>query len=388
MKNNKYILYIISFLQGLVFYGAFSVVFREARGLSLSEIFLLESIFLILMLLFEIPWGIIGDKIGYRKTLIISYGLFLASKVAFYLAHSFSGFLIEAILGAVAISGISGCDSALIYSSIDKEESDKVFGIYGAMGTAGFLIAALVSGFLVKKSVDLLAFATIIPYMFAFLLSFTLREVKGHRVDNKPEKRESIFQSLKLTLKDKKIIAFVIAVAVISETTHSICVFLNQPLYIKSNIDLKWFGVLMALMQIATFTALRAHIIKKKLGNKKILYGALILIIICNLFLIRSNISFLTVALIFIVEGAFALTQPITETIKNESINSDNRATILSAYAMIGNVVGALINMMVAAAAEVSLEGALIYCLIINVIALIPMGIFVNSKLSLKNKSN
>lgn len=64
MRKNKYILYSMAFLQGLVFYGAFSVIFREFRGLSLSNIFLLESIFLIIMLVFEIPWGIIGDKIG------------------------------------------------------------------------------------------------------------------------------------------------------------------------------------------------------------------------------------------------------------------------------------------------------------------------------------
>ncbi|SHE33486.1 hypothetical protein [Clostridium fallax] len=93
MKNNKYILYGISFLQGLVFYGAFSVVFRENRGLGLNDIFLLEGIFVIFIMIFEIPWGIIGDKIGYKKTLVISYGLFLVSKTIFYFSYSFLGFL-------------------------------------------------------------------------------------------------------------------------------------------------------------------------------------------------------------------------------------------------------------------------------------------------------
>lgn len=374
MKNNKYILYVISFLQGLVFYGAFSVIFREARGLSLSEIFVLESIFLALMLLFEVPWGIIGDKIGYKKTLIISYGLFLASKVAFYLAHSFMGFLLEAALGALAISGISGCDSALLYTSIDKKDSEKVFGIYGAMGTAGFLISALISSILVKKSMDLLAFGTIIPYTAAFFLSFALKDSKREPKERK-EKKDGIFNSLRLALKNKKIIAFVVAIAVISETTHSICVFLNQPLYIRSSIDLKWFGIIMAFMQVATFTGLRAHSIKKKIGNKKILVGAFIAIIIANLLLVKSTVALLTVTLIFIVEGAFALTQPISETIKNNSIDSENRATILSTYAMVANVIGVVINLMVSAAARVSLEAALIYCLIINILALIPFAV-------------
>lgn len=379
MKNNKYILYAISFLQGIVFYGAFSVVFREARGISLSEIFLLESIFMILMLVFEIPWGIIGDKIGYKKTLIISYGIFLVSKIIFSLAHSFLGFLMESIAAAIAISGISGCDSALIYSSIDKSESDRVFGIYGAMSTSGFLISALFSGILVKISIDLLAFATIIPYALAFLLSFALKD--SHQVERHDEcDIKSIVKNLQLAASNKRIVGFIIAVAVLSETTHSICVFFNQPLYIKSGINMQWFGILTALMQVATFISVRAHKVKRKIGEEKLLKGALCFVIICNLVLIKSRIAIVTISLIFSIEGAFAITQPITETIKNQSISTQQRATILSVYAMMSNITAALLNIIISAAAKISLESALILCLILNFLALIPMKFYLNTK--------
>ncbi|MEG2288801.1 MAG: MFS transporter [Clostridium sp.] len=384
MKINKYILYIISFLQGLVFYGAFSVIFRESRGLELSHIFLLESIFLIIMMFFEIPWGIIADKIGYKKTLVISYGLFLTSKVIFYFSYSFLGFLMEAIVSAIAISGISGCDSAMLYSSINNDDSDKVFGIYGAAGTAGLLVASLVSGVLVNVSLDLVAFATIIPYTIAFLISMGLKNVENANTGEKEEEngdvKSSIMNSVKIAFENKKIVAFVVGVAVLGETTHSICVFLNQPLYIKSGVDIKWFGILLALMQSATFISIRAYKIKKKIGEKKLFNGALLLVIICNVFLLISDISYITITLIFIIEGAFALTQPITETIKNESIESINRATILSAYAMIGNVVASLSNIIIAAASRISVEGALICCLLINIIAIIPMGLYFKNK--------
>lgn len=381
MKNNKYILYAMSFLQGLVFYGAFSVIFRESRGLDLSNIFLLESIFVILMLVFEIPWGIIADKIGYKNTLVISSGLFLLSKIVFCYSYSFLGFLLEVIIVAMAISGISGCDSALLYSSIEKEESDKVFGIYGAMGTAGFLIASLISGILVKYSIGLLAFATIIPYSVAFLLSFALQDVKKDKEVELEESKESILQILKLVISNKRIIVFVVAVAILGETTHSICVFFNQPLYIKNGIDLKWFGVLSALMQVATFIGIKAYRIKRKLGEKKLLNGAVIMVIVCNFFLIRNSIAFFTIALIFIIEGAFALTGPITETIKNESITSKNRATILSVYAMISNIIAAVMNMIISVVSRISLEKALLYCLFLNIIAMIFMASYLKEKI-------
>lgn len=366
MKNlkNKYILYLISFFEGLVFYGAFATIYRLNRGIQLSDVFLLESIFVILMMVFELPWGIIGDKIGYRKTLIISFGLFLLSKIAFYYAHSFSIFLLEAVLGALAISGISGCDSAILYLSVENEESDKVFGRYNAFATAGFLISSLLSGFMVKISLDLLAFATIIAYVVVFILSFFLKEVK----DTKHEKRESVYCSFKTAISNKKILVFVILLAIIGETTHSVCVFLNQPLYIKSGIDMKWFGVLTAFMQISTFIAVRAHNIKNKIGTKKIYIISIGVILITNIGLIFSHVSYITILLIFLMEGAFAVTQPITETIKNESIKSQNRATILSSYAMVANVISALCNGIISIAAKQSMTSALIIMVILNFI--------------------
>lgn len=371
MKNNRYLMYFIAFFEGLIFYGAYATIFRTERGLQLSEIFFLESIFVILMMVLEVPWGIIGDKIGYRKTLIISYGLFLLSKVAFYYAHSFGGFLVEAILGAIAISGISGCDSAILYTSIDKKDSEKVFGKYAAFGTAGLLLSSLVSGVIAEVSLDLLAFFTIFPYLIGFILSFFL--VENKIIYDMEEKTQSIKECVKQGFGNKKILIFIMAMAIIGETTHSICVFLNQPLYIRGGIGLKWFGVLLALMQLATFLSIKAYKIKKILGRDKTYMVAIGIILLSNFLLVFITKGSIVILLIFIIEGVFAITQPITETLKNESVTTQNRATILSSYAMIGNVVSAFCNMIIGLSASVSLKSALICCVAFNIIAMIAI---------------
>ncbi len=60
-------MYAIIFLQGFVFYGPVATLFRQARGLSMSEIFIIESISWALIILLEVPWGWISDKFGYKK---------------------------------------------------------------------------------------------------------------------------------------------------------------------------------------------------------------------------------------------------------------------------------------------------------------------------------
>lgn len=84
------------------------------------------------MIIFEIPWGWFADKFGYKKTLLISNFLFFISKIVFYKANSFEMFFLERVLLSASLAGISGCDIALLYSSVKQEESEKIFGRYSA----------------------------------------------------------------------------------------------------------------------------------------------------------------------------------------------------------------------------------------------------------------
>ena len=83
MKKNLYILYGIALLQGMVFYGPIATLYRQAQGVSVLEITIIESISLALGILLEIPWGVLADRIGYRRTMICCSGLYFISKIVF-----------------------------------------------------------------------------------------------------------------------------------------------------------------------------------------------------------------------------------------------------------------------------------------------------------------
>ena len=52
-RLNIYLMYLIVFLQGFVFYGPVSTIYRLERGISMYQIFYIESIFWILMITLE-----------------------------------------------------------------------------------------------------------------------------------------------------------------------------------------------------------------------------------------------------------------------------------------------------------------------------------------------
>ena len=66
IKRNIYLLWGIALLQGMVFYAPVATLYRQAAGLGIFHITLIESISLWLMLMLEIPWGWLADRIGYR----------------------------------------------------------------------------------------------------------------------------------------------------------------------------------------------------------------------------------------------------------------------------------------------------------------------------------
>ena len=102
MKRNLWIMYAIALLQGMVFYGPIATLYRQAHGLTIFQITLIESISLSLLILLEIPWGIIADKIGCRHTIIFCSALYLISKIIFWKADGFAGFLTVISYGGAA----------------------------------------------------------------------------------------------------------------------------------------------------------------------------------------------------------------------------------------------------------------------------------------------
>ena len=120
MKRNIYLMYIIALLQGMIFYGPVATLYRQVHGVSIFQITLIESISLILCILLELPWGIVADKIGYRKTLVFCCWIYLISKIVFWLADGFIWFLAERIMLSFVIDGFSGVDTSILYLS-DRE---------------------------------------------------------------------------------------------------------------------------------------------------------------------------------------------------------------------------------------------------------------------------
>src|SRR5699024_8856602 len=120
----------------------------------------------------------LADRIGYKRTMLLCCWLYFASKLVFWQASGFGGFLAERVLLSVVITGMSGVDTSILYLCAGPQQSQHVFGVYNSLGEAGMLGAAAVFTLCVGDDYRLAALLTVFSYGAAALLSLGLAEVR------------------------------------------------------------------------------------------------------------------------------------------------------------------------------------------------------------------
>ena len=353
MKRNIYIMYAIALLQGMVFYGPIATLYRQAQGVSIFQITLIESISLALCIILEVPWGVAADKIGYKRTMVFCSLLYFVSKLVFWQAESFGAFLTERIMLSVVIAGLSGVDSSILFLSAKKGESQKVFGIYNALGTVGLLAAAAVFALCVGDNYKLAGALTVVSYGFAALLSLGLKEVRGK--GGQQTEKGQFRQVLLGCLSDKKLLLFLLAVAFLRESHQTITVFLNQLQYEKCGLDSSAIGCIFIAVTILGLFGAFSHGLTGKLKIRASGLMFYLLAAAACLALALTDLAFVSAASIMLLRLVHSLFEPMQLELQNSQIFTAHRATALSIYAMIIDCVAICTNLSFGALAEKSL---------------------------------
>lgn len=134
---------LMSFCGGLVFYAPVSLLIRTSKGITIEQFFILQIILSFVTLLGEIPTGVIVDKIGYKKSLVLSQCLLTIARAMFLVADTMSWFVAEAVLEGIAFCFQSGTDSAYLYSVSGDDNYAKERAESTNWGTGGFILSTI-----------------------------------------------------------------------------------------------------------------------------------------------------------------------------------------------------------------------------------------------------
>lgn len=356
-KRNIFLLCAIGFLQGMVFYAPVATLYRQAAGIGIFEITLIESISLALSIALEIPWGIAADRIGYRKTMIVCCSLFLVSKIIFWRASDFGGFLLERILLAVVCSGLSGVDASMLYESCSPGNSHRIFGIYEYLQQAGLLLVAGIYSLWIGTNYRLAGFLTVLSYAVAAVLAFFLQEGKP------PEKgTETIRESLRVLsgqLKNRKLLLFLLGIALVNETHQTVTVFLNQLQYTRTGMTVEMISGAYILLSLAGLVSIVSFRLSGWMGGKRLGISLILGSGLCCLALAATGSPLVSVAAVIGLRVCYSLFQPLQLEYQNRQISTGRRATALSVNAALMSSLGVFLNLLFGYVADISLPASM-----------------------------
>lgn len=156
-----------------------AVYLTDFRGLSLTQLTVLDAPFWILLIVLEVPTGAIADRWGRKVSL--SYGALTnaIAVIVFGIAANFGILLVSYLVWAVAWTLYSGADSAFVYDSLRangrEDDYQKLWGRTRAVSAAaailGLLIGAPLGDFAglwvpVVASGGLMAIAWVVTFSF------------------------------------------------------------------------------------------------------------------------------------------------------------------------------------------------------------------------------
>ena len=356
-SRNIPLMYAITFFQGMVFYAPVSSLYRQARGLSLEQIALIESVSFLLSLALELPWGLLADRIGYRMTMIAGCGVFFLSKIVFWQAWTFWAFLLERILISAAVAGLSGLTDSILYLSCGPEKSQKVFGRCSAFGTAGLLVSAALFSLFIGTDYSLAGLATVVSYGIAALLSLGLREVRPPNGTRRGQTKD-FWRLLCATLKNRRFLLLLVAIALYGETVQTVTVWLNQNQYLRCGISEQMMGVIYLVVSGISLVSAFSQTAAKKFGPLSLGAGAVLLSGVLCLLLVWTRSGLLSVAAILAISAAGALVGPLYSQVYNRQVQTADRATQLSIFAVVSDVTSAGASLFYGRTADLSLSGA------------------------------
>ncbi|MBU2706700.1 MFS transporter [Zooshikella marina] len=274
---------------GFLLLNGITFPFLIYKGLSVSEVFIIQSVLSLSVVVTEVPSGLFTDKFG-NKTALIVAGMFKGiGGMMVWAMEGFWPMIIAWIFIGLANSFYSGTNMSVIYRSSLKQEKKTVFvsDIY-QWGNFSFYIAIFLGAWISKYSIDLAALINgIVACTPALIFAFISRDSRFtiEQKDNKDnkDKEDSIFTKIKMSLtfslhKGHIISLFIFSAIfciIVRQSTNIVQIFLMDKGFEVQHIGLIVGGL--GLLGLAVTKLISKKVLSLSIRQTLILIAALVL---------------------------------------------------------------------------------------------------------------
>lgn len=334
-RRNLRIVAWVRLLDAMLFSIPIITLYWKRNGLDLQDIFWLQAIFALSVVVFEIPTGAIGDRLGRKKTLLLSAAITATGWGIYAWAHTFGQFLFAEIYLGLGFGFLSGTDTALVYESLEAEGKPEDFTrIEGRQyawrhiaEAAAALAGGLMAGFLPLQATLL---ASGLASMVAFGLCLGITE-PGRRPEPHPRGTwYGFYKVLRFVFLKSQWVRLAVPLMAVCALGTMLGVWLYQPLWEDRHVPLWLFGALWAALSVpASLASHHAHRLEAKIGKARALW-LLPLPVLAGYLWLGFAPGLWALGGVYLVPLLRGLNAPILSQYIHQETFSDKRATVMS----------------------------------------------------------
>ncbi|MGD9637912.1 MAG: MFS transporter [Alphaproteobacteria bacterium] len=359
IRRNITLIPIFNFFTELRFFGIIELLFFAEITKSYTLAMSIFTIGLFAVSIFEVPTGILSDKMGRKLTIVASTIFDIFGFISYGLGGVYQSYWLLAlggVLQGVAQSFYSGTGEALLYETlVDLRKKNKYHEVYGKTSSI-FQISLAVSalcgaGIAYLTSYLFVVWLSLIPQIICLFTALSFVEPKK-RTNN----QENVFKHLKeafnLFLKNKKL-RFISIASILSysfgDASHSF-----QIVFFNTLVPTWVIGIARTLKQLGgALSFWFAGAIINKLGHGKVLIGGNILMEFFGLIAIACN-SALSPFLFATNNLFYGATSTSKMQLMQNEFSDTQRATMGSLISFVGNIMFGIVSMMLGYVADLS----------------------------------
>jgi MFS family permease len=340
-SGNVWRLFAVQALLMFILWVPIWVVFLQRKGLSLTQVGLLEGVAWTITALLEVPTGAIADRWGRKASIAVGASLY-GLAMFLILAEALSpAFLLGYALWNSSTAFVSGADSALLYDSLKADgraaEAAKQSGRYAAINQASQGIASLAGAALATVDINLCFAICGFLGLAAAGLVLTIHEPPRSNEDGDSYLGywKNLKTAVRIAARRPVVRALVLLNATIITVPLVVYYVLLQPYSLGVGLPLAALGIVVIAVQLSTVVASwLAHRTEGRFALTSVVAVALA-VLIAAMAILAALPSIPSLALMLAVGLVPALLTPLLSARLNHLIPSGQRATILSLGALL-----------------------------------------------------
>lgn len=307
------------------------MIYLQSQGWSVSQIALLESVYTISQMVFQLPSGVLADKIGHKNALILGEFLCGIYVLVYFFPQFHIGLYLGFIIWSLGLSLISGADVSLLYDTVSKKDQYLKFaGYFRAVGILAMAFSNAVGGWIAEFSWQILFVIEILIRILTIGIIISINPNRINRLEGQSRTIKNLVKGIFQFTRQNKTFGLLI----ITMGFSSAAVTLSHqygPLMLK-NLGLQvgkvstFFGIISLVAALAVSFTYR---ITKKVSDNLVV-NILFLVTVFSFLLFTTHSYILVLIGLLIVNVQFEITDAILENQLQNIANEKIRASTIS----------------------------------------------------------